>query len=277
MKAEKNIRKILWLVIFIAVVAIVTIAIVFIPKTVRDDERGPIEITKILPAKDYTWEQYESMTDEQREEFKERFETTDDFVEWLDNVGEEEVVLYPWDLNGKVPSEYTFAEYEQLTEKEKEAFRNTFLSEEDFNLWKAKAENAANVGFVSGETESGKPDRENNETENPESEDIVLYPWDLSGKAPNEYTLAEYEQLTEKEKKAFKAAFLSEEEFNLWDIKVGKVKVEDIVLYPWEVAGKAPHNYTWAEYERLTEEEKEAFEKAFSSAEDFEKWKKQAH
>lgn len=45
---------------------------------------------------------------------------------------------------------------------------------------------------------------------------------------------------------------------------------------PWENGGKQPIEYTWEEFEKLSGEQQEIFVESFDSAEEFEKWEKNA-
>lgn len=104
-------------------------------------------------------------------------------------------------------------------------------------------------------------------------EAIILYPWDIEGKSTNEYTWEEYESLSDEEKEAFKGTFLSEEDFETWKMIANGVENSVPKLYPWDIEGKSTNEYSWEEYESLSNEEKKAFKDTFLSEEDFEVWK----
>ena len=129
-----------------------------------------------------------ALTEEEKNTFSERFESSDAFKEWLDRVQPEPESDLPWDNGEKQPGEYTWEEYEALTEDMKRAFYESFESEAAFNEWFTKVQ----------------PE--------PESD----FPWDNGGKQPSEYTWEEYEALTVEEQDAFFGSFNSMEEFEAW-------------------------------------------------------------
>ena len=130
--------------------------------------------------------------------------------------------LMPWEADGaKQPEDYTLEEYEGLTAEQRKAFRD-HLGSAGYAAWLEWAE------------EEAEP---------------VEIPWTKpSAKQPKEYTWAEYQALTEKQKKAF-MEHLGPQGLEAWLEKVQDKKEEN----PWEVPGaKQPKNYTWAEYAALT-------------------------
>ncbi len=84
--------------------------------------------------KDYTYEEFEALTAEQQLEFQESFETIDEFNEWL-NEAQWVPVDVPWDDGGKSPSEYTWEEFEALSDEQQIAFQNSFEDNKDFEEW----------------------------------------------------------------------------------------------------------------------------------------------
>ncbi len=100
-------------------------------------------------------------------------------------------------------------------------------------------------------------------------------PWENWGKLPDEYTLEEYEMLSDEQKQAFAEWFDSVEKFEEWWNKVHSSDSDnDIVIKnPWEELGaKQPWEYTWAEFKALSAEQQEMFFDWFASAEDFQIW-----
>ena len=111
--------------------------------------------------------------------------------------------------------DYTLEEYEGLTAEQRKAFRD-HLGSAGYAAWLEWAE------------EEAEP---------------VEIPWSKpSAKQPKEYTWAEYQALTEKQKKAF-MEHLGPQGLEAWLAKVQDKKEEN----PWEVSGaKQPKDYTWA-------------------------------
>ena len=46
----------------------------------------------------------------------------------------------------------------------------------------------------------------------------------------------------------------------------------DSVVSPWENGGKQPEDYTWEEFEALSDEQQMAFQNSFEDNKDFENW-----
>ena len=99
----------------------------------------------------------------------------------------------------------------------------------------------------------------------------VVYPWEESGKSVEEYTWAEFEDLSAAQQEAFFDAFESIEAFEAW-----RISAQTAIELPWENGNKAIEEYTWAEFERLSGAQQEAFFEAFESLEAFEAWMKEA-
>ncbi len=153
----------------------------------------------------------------------------------------EEKVDYPWENGGKKPADYTWAEYEALPESMKNAFYESFESEAAFEKWFNKV------------TQSQKP----------------TLPWENGGKKPSDYTWAEYEALPESIKNAFYESFESEAAFEKWFNKVTQSQKPTL---PWENGGKKPADYTWEEFNSLSDSLKEAFVNSFHNPGDFADW-----
>ena len=145
----------------------------------------------------------------------------------------------------------TWEEYEQMTDPEKAAF-SAGMSEEDFDCWMQEA-----IRETAGVSEA--------------------LPWEAEGStAPAEYSWAEYEALTEEEREAFSAS-LTEEEFDIWmEAAIREAAGAEADAAPWTLpGGKAPDEYTWEEYLRLTEEHQMLFARQFADG-GFDLWMQEA-
>ena len=196
----------------------------------------------------YTWEEYEKLTSQQAEAFRNWFGSAEAFETWKNGVQdrEEGQPFLPWEQGGKTPDQYTWEEYEKLTSQQAEAFYDWFESADVFEAWKNSVQDSTEI-------------RE-------------MYPWEQSGKAPDQYTWEEYEQLTSRQAEAFYDWFGSEKAFETWKHDVGD-RGESQASHAWEQGGKAPDQYTWEEYEQLTSQQAEAFYDWFGTVEAFEIWK----
>lgn len=143
----------------------------------------------------------------------------------------------PWDDNNRKPDEYTYEEYEALTEEQQVAFQEWFGSGNGFDEW---------LNSVIG----AEPE----------------LPWENGGKKPNRYTYAEFEALTEEQQVAFMEWFTGDG-FDRW--LSGEI-AEDSDL-PWEDGGKKPDEYTLEEFESLSEDEQIAFMDWFTG-DGFDEW-----
>ena len=169
------------------------------------------------------------------------------FEAWMESVqpDETEPSTPEWNKPGKLPNEYTWDEYQQLTNEEKDAFFIWFGSVEAFEAWMERVHPS--------ESEPSTPG------------------WNKPGKLPSEYTWDEYQRLTNEEKDAFFLWFGSVEAFEAWMERVHPSET-DPSMPEWNKPGKLPSEYTWAEYLQLTNEEKDAFFLWFGSVEAFEAW-----
>lgn len=182
-------------------------------------------------------------------------------------------VELPWEESGaKQPENYTWAEYQALTEAQKSAFQDAFVTPEAYDKWLEK------VGQKTPEVDAGE-DQEDGKTS------FETMPWEKSGaKQPENYTWAEYQALTAEQKDAFIAAFASPEAYDAWLVKNGQKKAEEdtapgdgFETMPWEKSGaKQPENYTWAEYQALTAYQKTVFQASFATPDAYEAWMKTA-
>ena len=88
----------------------------------------------------------------------------------------------------------------------------------------------------------------------------------------SQYTWTEFEALSVEEKDAFIDMFESAEAFEEW---MNRAK-QELIEKPWENGGRPVNEYTWAEFEALSVEQKDAFFDAFDSVEAFENWMEEA-
>ena len=196
---------------------------------------------------EYTWEEYQALTLEEKDAFYSWFESQSAFEAWIDSVKpvEEEIEIPSWDESKRLPSEYTWEEYQALTFEEKDAFYLWFESQSAFETW----------------MDSVKP----------VEEEIEIPSWNKSDKLPNEYTWAEYQELSAEERDAFFLWFESQSAFEAWKDSVKPVE-EKVETPSWNKSNKLPNEYTWAEYQALSGEEQEAFYNWFNSTREFEAW-----
>ena len=142
----------------------------------------------------------------------------------------------PWDNGGKQPIEYTWEEFEALSEEHKIAFEDA-LGSSEFAIWKEWVQRPP-------------------------------MPWEIEGaKQPEEYTWEEFEALTGEQQIAFQNA-MGSEAFEKW--------MNGPMASPWEDSGaKQPEEYTWDEFLALSPEQQIAFQNAMG-AENFAAWMEQA-
>jgi len=163
---------------------------------------NPWEIAGSKQPSQYTWEEFETLNAEQKENFYDWFGSTEAFETWMTaaqknsgNTGDVSQ-LNPWEIpGGKQPSQYTWEEFEALNAEQKENFYDWFGSTEAFETWMTVAQgNSGNPGDVS-----------------------QLNPWDIpGGKQPSQYTWEEFEALNAEQKENFYDWFGSTEAFETW-------------------------------------------------------------
>lgn len=115
----------------------------------------------------------------------------------------------------------------------------------------------------------------NGQTEDPKNETLSQTETKPNwGKAPEDFSLSEYEALSPEDKDAFFESFETPEAFESWLISVGGVMVPEttVVTLPWGDDEKSPEDYTWEEFLALSEVQKDAFYESFDSPEDYEAW-----
>ncbi len=193
----------------------------------------------------------------------------------------------PWDEgHSKQPGNYTWDEYDALTDDQKLAFQE-HLGLEGFGAWLKKA---ADVPW--DETEAKRP-----EDYTVDDYDVLTdakklafwyelgaegfedwlmgtqsgkeeFPWEQPGaKQPKDYTWAEFAALTGAQQMAFQA-YLGTDGFDAW-LERSQERTE---TNPWDVPGaKQPEDYTWAEFEALTGAQQIAFQ-AHLGTDGFDAW-----
>ncbi len=144
----------------------------------------------------------------------------------------------PWNEPGaKQISDYTWDEYQALTDVQREVFFESFESPEEYDLWLRKAQGSD------------------------------LYPWEEEGRNVSDYSWEEYEALSEEEKGLFQMCFEDIMAFDNW-----LTSAQSRMLLPWEKDGKAPADYTWEEYEALSDYLKDAFFESFDDPQALDTW-----
>ena len=208
-------------------------------ETEENAQRMPWEADGAKQPEEYTLEEYEGLTADQRKAFR-NYLGSAGYAAWLEQAEEAiEPEEIPWNKSGaKQPKDYSWAEYQALSEKQKKAFME-HLGPQGLENWLEKTQNSQTAN-----------------------------PWEQPGaKKPNQYSWAEYQALTQKQKEAF-AAYLGSAGFQSW-LNGGQV-VNDV--HPWEKPGaKRADRYTWEEYEALTSAQKKAFRNHLGTG-GFEAW-----
>lgn len=185
---------------------------------------------------EYTWAEYESLSEDEKTEFFKSFESNELFDEWMNSAIN---AILPWKNGGKQPNEYTWEEFEALSGVEQMAFQKSFGDIEKFDEWLTKAQGNVGSNFL----ENG-------------------------GKQPSEYTWEEFEALSGVEQMEFQKSFGDIEKFDEWLTKAqGNVGSNF-----FEKGGKKPSEYTWEEFEALSGVEQIEFQNSFDSDEERDRW-----
>ncbi len=145
-----------------------------------------------------------------------------------------------WENGGKAPEEYTWEEFNALTGPQQIKFQNSFEEFKDFEDWMAEAQ----------------------------AEDDVDLPWVKEGRSPSDYTWDEFIALEGAHQIQFQNSFESTDKFEEWMNEAQ----EEVIDIPWENGGKAPEEYSWEEFNKLTGPQQIKFQNSFEKYEDFEKW-----
>lgn len=209
---------------------------------------------------EYTWEEFLALEGGLQIEFQMSFDGEESFEEWMERVNpseteDSEELYLPWEDGGKQPQEYTWEEFDALSDGQKLAFQHSFDDMDAFDAW--YREQTGN----SGETEP---------TEEP-------LPWENGGKQPEEYTWEEFQALEGAQQIAFQHSFDTADGFDKWLERVLGEETEPTEEevrsdLPWENGGKQPEDYTWEEFEALDGAQQIAFQRSFESMEAFDEW-----
>lgn len=142
-------------------------------------------------------------------------------------------------------TEYTWDEYIMLSEDEQKSFLEQFETNEELNKW---------LNYVIIQDYSGLAD----------------LPWETEGnKQPNQYSWNEFLKLTSSQQEAFFEWFDDSKKFIDWQLNA---QYNQEIL-PWETEGnKQPNEYTWQEFESLTDIQQEKFFEWFENSDDFNDW-----
>ena len=228
-----------------------------IPDITEGEQNSTTETEEIIPPPwemdgklpcEYTLAEFEALSAEHQELFFEWFASAADFTAWQDqarkNNGMENA---PWENGGKLPSAYTWEEFEALSPALQELFFDWFDTPEDFAAWQKRAQNDGGAASA---------------------------PWANGGKQPNEYTWEEFQALSAKDQELFFQWFDSAEDFDAWQQQAQNDG--GAAGAAWAICGKQPDEYTWEEFQALSPEYQELFFQWFDSAEDFDAWQQQA-
>ena len=196
---------------------------------------------------DYTWAEYEALTEKEKDTFYAWFGSQSAFEAWMEKVKPEETepTVPAWNKPGKTPDQYTWDEFQALSQIEQDAFYHWFDSQYAFEAWMEAAKPA--------ETEPTVP------------------VWNKPGKTPDQYTWDEFQALSQIEQDAFYHWFDSQYAFEAW-MEAAKPAETEPTVPVWNKPGKTPDQYTWDEFQALTQIEQEAFYLWFDSEAAFESW-----
>lgn len=169
---------------------------------------------------DYSWEEYEALSADQQEAFKESFFSDASFRAWKTRA--QKPAKEPQDGN------VTLNDYEKMTDMEKEAFQESM---DDFAAWLEEQQALANgkkpEDYTWAEYEKMTPDQQETFQERFSSIDAFVawmykaqLPWYNGGKKPEKYTWAEYQTLSPDQQEAFFEYFAQIEDFEAWMDKV---------------------------------------------------------
>ena len=191
--------------------------------------------------KNYTWEEFESLTAEQQIMFQNSFKKVEDFEKWMEKVQGTAEIETPWKNGGKQPKDYTWEEFEALTAEQQMAFQSSFEKTEDFEKWMEEAQNTTEI-----------------ET-----------PWENGGKQPKDYTWKEFEALTAEQQMVFQNSFKDADGFEKWMESVTESEETEISFEKNDL-----FSVTWEEFEAMSMEEQMIFQNSFKNIDEFDKWLK---
>ncbi len=255
MKEKVVLKKSRRIFSILLVIAFVIVLIWFVVSNSSQEQAYlPWEKEGHKPPSEYTWEEFEKLEGIQKDLFFESFGSAEAFEMWMSAAGfpVQQTIPFerlPWDQDGKQPCDYTWEEYQHLTESQKDCFYESFNSADNFAAW----------------MDAAKPKQETA---------MNKLPWEVTGVAPNAYTWEEYLALQSDEQDLFFESFESPEAFDVWMDRVNPIisaeETEEQSL--WDSEEKQPYQYTWEEFLELSPELQEEFFLSFSVPEQFEVW-----
>lgn len=105
----------------------------------NNDNEQVIEATDIndkgKKVSDYTWEDYQKLSDDEKAVFPDYFESMNAYKEWYKKAKEEVEGKIKIDLGGKDAKEFTWKDYEKLSLDEKAVFPDYFESMDEYYKW----------------------------------------------------------------------------------------------------------------------------------------------
>lgn len=99
---------------------------------------------KISNPENYTWEEYQSLDLEEQVFFPDYFESMEEFNSWYEKTNPEykdsveDISIPEINLKGKLPTEWTKEDYEELTPDEQMYFPDYFDTFETYEEWYSK-------------------------------------------------------------------------------------------------------------------------------------------
>ena len=182
-----------------------------------------------------TWEEFEGLSEVEQMKFIDSF--GDDFEQWMNSVRTIEEVL-PWEIKGaKKVEEYTWEEFEDLDQIHQEIFIDSFDGEISFEEW-LKTEKKEETFIFSGN---------------------------------KNYTWEEFQAMDKEQQEQFINSFTEDGSFEDWLEKENPNSNE--IEVPWDESdAKQPEEYTWEEFESLTETQQMVFVDLLDNIGSFEAW-----
>ncbi len=187
---------------------------------------------------EYTLAEYEALSDTLQVLFENSFASRADFEAWMLAAQYADIGI-PWVEEGRLPADYTWAEFEALTAQQQILFQNSFDSIDEFDRWLTQAQPEETVPAI-----------------------------DTGDKALSDYTWEEFEAMTAAEQMSFQNSFESLEDFDRW-MQDARSEASNL---PWDNGGKRPEDYTWAEFEALAPDQQIIFQSSFAEENGFELW-----
>lgn len=132
----KKIWKILIVIISVVLVCSIGLGVKFAINKNSEIEAFTLDLEGKQPE-EFTLEDYQELTAEEKEIFPDYFESLDKYNEWYESIQtyEEWDDLFTIDLKGKQPEEFTWEDYQELTVEEKEVFPDYFESYDAYQKW----------------------------------------------------------------------------------------------------------------------------------------------